>query len=100
MKNSARRCVAGELANVTEADEDGAGPMSGVLEVVKRRREVLAHDAVKARSAAAEALSTAQALASRIKTCDDAHGAALLFRHAADMLRAAEDAEGRLARYR
>ncbi len=74
--------------------------MSDVLDVVRRRREALAHDAVKARAVAAEALSTAQALASRIKTCDDAHGAALLFHHAADMLRAAEDAEGRLTRYR
>ena len=74
--------------------------MSDVLDVVRRRREALAHDAVKTRAAAAEALSTATAQAGRIKTCDDAYGAALLFQHAADMLRAAEDAEGRLTRYR
>lgn len=74
--------------------------MSDVLDAIKRRREALAHDALQARAVATEALTKAQALASRIKTCDDAHGAALLFHHAADMLRAAEDAEGRLMRYR
>jgi hypothetical protein len=74
--------------------------MSEVEKAITRRREALAHDAVKARAAAAEALTTAQALAGRVKTCDDAYGASLLFRHAADMLRAAEDAEGRLTRYR
>ena len=74
--------------------------VSDVLDAVRRRREALAHDAVKARAVASEALSTAQALAGRVKTCDDAHGVVLLFQHAADMLRAAEDAEGRLTRYR
>lgn len=74
--------------------------MSEVEAAISRRREALAHDAVKARAAASEALSTARAQAGRIKTCDDAHGVSLLFRHAAEMLRAAEDAEGRLARYR